>query len=55
MTFKQALKNVRNYGLKLEARAELSIDILSKIVYKNKPTPDDIKEIKKVINLLKKD
>lgn len=49
----QKLRKAKDECIKIEARAELCIDILEKIVWKNKPTPDDMQQIRKVIEILK--
>ena len=50
---KQQLIKAKDEALKIEARAELCIGILEKIVWKNKPTSDDMQQIRKVIEFLK--
>lgn len=49
----QKIRKSKDEALKIEARAEICIDILEKIVWKNKPTPDDMQQIRKVIEILK--
>jgi len=49
---KEILRKAKDEALKIEARAEMSIDILEKIVFKHKPSKEDIDDIRKVIRIL---
>lgn len=51
--FKALLRKAKDEVIKIESRAEMSIDILNKIAFKHKPSNDDIKEIQRVIRILK--
>ena len=53
LTFKEILRKARDEGIKIEARAEASLKIIEGIVWKNKPSTDDINRLKEVIKLLK--
>ena len=50
--FKEVLRKAKDEVLRIEARSEMSIDILKKIVFKSKPSKEDIEDIRKVIRIL---
>jgi hypothetical protein len=49
---KKYIKKLKDEAIKIEAKAEICIEILQSITYKRKPGEDDIKKIKKVIQIL---
>jgi len=50
---KELIQKAKDEALKIEARVEMSIEILEKMVFKRVPSKEDIERVKKVIKVLK--
>lgn len=53
LTFKETITKARDHGYKIESRSEMAIGILEKIAFKQKPTSEDMREIRRAIVVLK--
>jgi len=50
--FNEAIRRAKDEAIRIEVRTEKAIEILNSIVWKNKPSNEDIQLIKKVIKIL---
>lgn len=51
--FKEKMQKAKDEKARIEFRVDESIKIIESMVWKQKPTPDDIKKLNEVLKLLK--
>jgi hypothetical protein len=47
------IREAKDKAVKIEYRMETAVNILQKMSFKNKPSEDDMRDIRKVIKILK--